>query len=227
MMKPEWRLELCFFDLGEKLKEERDEDVKLFWRGKCLENDYSFEKTIRTFCRNYPEKEAAVLETLYISYLGECYEMDENFFYVLQWLADYEMIHGQSCFTPGLQEEYGVDFSVEANVEVIFDLVRPFSPVCDIAWILENRFNVDSKRIEYCLENTFMYIFCGKQYTLKTLLDEGALNEFFGHRIGYEMFLNYMDQIPIDPYELIDYSVFKDDYSIEFKPKFISEKVSI
>ena len=93
MMKPEWQLELRYEELGEKLKRERYDDVMLFWKGKCVENDYSFEAAIRIFCRNYPEKEAAVLETLYLRYLGECMEMDEDFFYILQWMADYEMFY--------------------------------------------------------------------------------------------------------------------------------------
>ena len=173
--------------------------LQYFWNGV---GDYIFDLDIilDTLCKAFPKYIKEIYESCYNTFINS-FGISSDFVFLLDCMADWDEVNDSTFFSKLVQKSY----------EQLIDSLDAGSPYADIIWILENRFNVDSAKVEDSMCKLFHEIY--KNYSLSELIYEYALNELFKVPAGYAMFFDYI----VDVMQRSDYRVFQklqEDYGI-------------
>ncbi len=138
----------------------------------------SFKPLLNVLCNAFPTYEDIVLEDAYDASLHNGMgKINDDFCYLLEAMVDYQDVEGVSCFSA----------DVRADVEYIFECLTLDAPMFDIAWILENRFNVSNEELDQLVEDRIRQLYDNEK--IEKLFSEGALVQLFKYAKGYDMFL--------------------------------------
>ena len=158
--------------------EEFNKMLNYFWDGV---SNYIFDLDIilDTLCNTFPRYTKEIYESCYRTLIQSC-DIYYDFALLMETMADWDESNNSSYFSRLVEDTY----------EELIASMDIGSPYADFVWILENRFLIDSEKVEKCMRKLFEEIYMN--YSLIELVCENALDQLFKLPYGYSMFFDYI-----------------------------------
>ncbi|MBO5178878.1 MAG: hypothetical protein J6B87_00830 [Clostridia bacterium] len=190
-----------------------DNFLSSVWEATLVTSELSIEEAISTIVYQFPNYEVRILNHSYhyiIKNFAGFSKASEMLLYVIERMADYEYYREKPIFSEG---ESCVPKNDDGNVNLNAEVEKIIAKCCDsmqlrdIAWILENRFNIDSEYIEECMCKRFVEL-CSERDLKSIVIGRGC--ELWEHRpilpimvqfaAGYRIFLLFFEDLAKEAY---------------------------